>query len=1583
MSGDPVESRLQALMRMQMFGGDFGARSAGREKISNLIASIASEADDTVMMVNLSELCSTLSMGGEEMVPPSKMEVLVGTLLSQLHRDDNVELMLLACRALTYLMDASQNATRFVVQNGGITILCEKLLNVEFIDLAEQALMAIEQISNDHPQRVLAEGGVTAMLSFIDFFNMSVQRKVVAAVAGLCKRVNSSNFDTVASNLPQLSNFLSYDDPKIIESALLAIHRCLLGAQDDDTKLQVAASEAILNSVMAVLQRQPPVNAACMSVGLRILHAAVASGVRPTEVLLSNGVTDFVSEALGADVLRRDFSLSPLLESARTATDSFSREPSSTIPIIEPLPPPDATPPSQPQRSPNLAASSSRKDLTTEQTTVLISLVNEALPILPPDALPPKGTDTTTAATATTASHTDEDDYEDDDDDEYAIPAQTREGLSRILNSGMMPVDNNSLLHGQRANRTHSCDGCGKSRLDTSDWLRCNNCPDFDLCLHCFISKSREHIQEHAGAGPSHTFSDMNTVLGGAADDTQSHAPSKRALALSEARSVFYQANPAYLQRIVFLFSDILRTYSQSVHVNQRRNCLECLSRMLHMADTDTLKIALESVPFSSFLASQVRSRDPVFLPYAFFMIRTAYEKLPDIFTVFYQREGVVFELQEFVTAMGKAENQSPQNASLRSAATAFLHENYGSSATSGPSGGVTRLKPITSAMERGDVGEALGHLCDLLDTPLGISTHELGHSGFVQQLDAYLCAQGDVEPAMRALRIMSVLAQPMKARQLGREDDVPQTYFSKFVALLHGALNYFDNFVAYVHEDPSGLNSGTASTGAKMLVRPFKLSIRFDEEHSAGQTQIPATRFSELVSLVGDKVSVMIEPLATVGAIEDFIAQRLIMRKSGGLGSASGPTASQPDSDEEQSAELPSPSTPDTLQGSQARKQPSTPEAQTPTRQRPSSETPTKKKTPGSAAAKSGKSDKDKDGVSVSIRIGQHSLPPSMTIFQAVQHLGPWREKVARSDGHEVITSHRMWDEAQVIHFSLKPYEAPEYPQLPTIATNKKGPLVVSLPVTGNLAQSTSTGAVAVNHVASVPLIVSREQYKVNSMALGTLRVMRVLHSTHKNWESLATLVRRYRGLSMSLPGIPDASSLLSVELEPFCSDVYVNPKLTNKILKLLSDPLLLCSGCLASSWCNSLVVDCPFLFPLNVRRSFFEMACLGPTRALLRLQERLSDEGDANQLRIGRVHKQKVRLSRDNVLEAAKKLVDAYGQTRCFVEIEYYDEVGTGLGPTMEFYTLIGRALRKRDQKLWVTDDAEDAEDVYVRAPGGLYPNPATPSTANVAMFRFVGSMVARALFDRRILDLPFSIPVLRVLRDDPVCIDDLAYVAPEVHKTLTKIVWQELGCDVDSLGLDFTLPGHPDIVLCDDGAEVTVTKENVAEYVHLVTTFWLHTSVAMQLCALREQINQLVPLESLRMFYPEELEEVLCGNMDVPTLEALEASVTCDHGYTKASRAIRFLFNILSGYSPADWATFVKFITGAARLPAGGLRSLRPPLTVVRKTQDADEDDVLPSVMTCQNYLKLPDYSSEEKMRDKIRTAMQEGGDTFHLS
>lgn len=65
---------------------------------------------------------------------------------------------------------------------------------------------------------------------------------------------------------------------------------------------------------------------------------------------------------------------------------------------------------------------------------------------------------------------------------------------------------------------------------------------------------------------------------------------------------------------------------------------------------------------------------------------------------------------------------------------------------------------------------------------------------------------------------------------------------------------------------------------------------------------------------------------------------------------------------------------------------------------------------------------------------------------------------------------------------------------------------------------------------------------------------------------------------------------------------------------------------------------------------------------------------------------------------------------------------------------------------------------------------------------------------------------------------------------------------------------------------------------------------------------------------------------------------------------------------------------------RPPPLGFRGLQPPFTLHRVSISKDEK--LPSASTCFNVLKLPTYSSEAVMKEKLLTAIFSGSG-FELS
>lgn len=129
----------------------------------------------------------------------------------------------------------------------------------------------------------------------------------------------------------------------------------------------------------------------------------------------------------------------------------------------------------------------------------------------------------------------------------------------------------------------------------------------------------------------------------------------------------------------------------------------------------------------------------------------------------------------------------------------------------------------------------------------------------------------------------------------------------------------------------------------------------------------------------------------------------------------------------------------------------------------------------------------------------------------------------------------------------------------------------------------------------------------------------------------------------------------------------------------------------------------------------------------------------------------------------------------------------------------------------------------------------------------------------------------------------------------------------------------------------------------------------------------------------------------------------SIKADHGFNMDSRTVKNLLQTMSELTIAQRRDFLQFTTGSPKLPIGGkhsdifspkdlilttvagFKSLTPMFTVVCKPSEPPftSDDYLPSVMTCVNYLKLPDYTSIDSMKRQLFTAIREGQGAFHLS
>ena len=82
--------------------------------------------------------------------------------------------------------------------------------------------------------------------------------------------------------------------------------------------------------------------------------------------------------------------------------------------------------------------------------------------------------------------------------------------------------------------------------------------------------------------------------------------------------------------------------------------------------------------------------------------------------------------------------------------------------------------------------------------------------------------------------------------------------------------------------------------------------------------------------------------------------------------------------------------------------------------------------------------------------------------------------------------------------------------------------------------------------------------------------------------------------------------------------------------------------------------------------------------------------------EFRIGRIKHERVRVRRsdEHIFEEATRVMRFHASRKAILEIEFADEEGTGLGPTLEFYALVAAEFQRKAHAMWLCDDEDEAE-------------------------------------------------------------------------------------------------------------------------------------------------------------------------------------------------------------------------------------------------------------------------------------------------
>ncbi|XP_015252089.1 PREDICTED: E3 ubiquitin-protein ligase Itchy-like [Cyprinodon variegatus] len=272
----------------------------------------------------------------------------------------------------------------------------------------------------------------------------------------------------------------------------------------------------------------------------------------------------------------------------------------------------------------------------------------------------------------------------------------------------------------------------------------------------------------------------------------------------------------------------------------------------------------------------------------------------------------------------------------------------------------------------------------------------------------------------------------------------------------------------------------------------------------------------------------------------------------------------------------------------------------------------------------------------------------------------------------------------------------------------------------------------------------------------------------------------------------------------------------------------------------------------------------------------------------------------------------------------------------------------------------------------------NPASSiNPDHLKYFRFIGRLVAMALFHGKFIDTGFSLPFYKRMLNKPLTVNDLESIDPEFYNSL---MWIKDN-NIEDCGLEMFFSVDKEFLgeistheLKPGGGDIPVTEENKEEYIKLVAEWRLFGGVEDQMEAFFEGFNEIIPQQYLQYFDAKELELMLCGMQEID-LGDWQRNTIYKH-YTKTSKQIVWFWQLMNEIDNEKRLRLLQFVTGTCRLPSGGFAELMgsngPQKFCIEKV---GKESWLPRSHTCFNRLDLPPYKSYEKLKEKLLYAIEE--------
>ncbi|XP_028326413.1 E3 ubiquitin-protein ligase HACE1 isoform X3 [Gouania willdenowi] len=321
--------------------------------------------------------------------------------------------------------------------------------------------------------------------------------------------------------------------------------------------------------------------------------------------------------------------------------------------------------------------------------------------------------------------------------------------------------------------------------------------------------------------------------------------------------------------------------------------------------------------------------------------------------------------------------------------------------------------------------------------------------------------------------------------------------------------------------------------------------------------------------------------------------------------------------------------------------------------------------------------------------------------------------------------------------------------------------------------------------------------------------------------------------------------------------------------------------------------------------------------------------------------------------------------------IAVRFHGEEGMGQGVVREWFDILSNEIINPDYAL------------FTQSADGTTFQPNSNSSVNpdhLNYFRFAGQILGLALYHRQLVNIYFTRSFYKHILGIPVNYQDVSSIDPEYAKNLQWI----LDNDISDLGLELTFSVETDVFgameevpLKPGGTSILVTQDNKDEYVQLVTELRMTRAIQPQINAFLQGFHTFIPPSLIQLFDEYELELLLSG---MPEIDVHDWCRNTEYtsGYDPQEPVIQWFWEVVKSLTQEERVLLLQFVTGSSRVPHGGFAFLMGGSGLQKFTITAVPytSNLLPTSSTCINMLKLPEYPSQEVLRDRLLVALHCG-------